>query len=265
MFGIGRGVKRIVKSIQLKGHEKELFRIENLTEFKTGTTAILGKPFKFNHGPSFVNTYREIFQNEIYKFAPSPSKHTILDCGANMGLSVLFFSINYPHHKIIAFEPDADIFALLEENVSSFGLRNVELHQKAVWNKDERLEFFTDHGMGGRVGTSYSNQTPRLIETVILKNMLDQDIDFLKLDIEGAEDIVIKDCREKLSEAGTLFFEYHNNINQRQTLHELLEIVQKAGFHYYIKESGTRKRPFLDKELICETFDMAINVFCYRT
>lgn len=53
-------------------------------------------------------------------------------------------------------------------------------------------------------------------------------------------------------------------INKPQTLKELLEIFKKSGFHYHIKESGVRKSPFKDTFLICERFDMVINVFCYE-
>ncbi|MEJ7692548.1 hypothetical protein, partial [Daejeonella sp.] len=86
----------------------------------------------------------------------------------------------------------------------------------------------------------------------------------LKIDIEGAEDVVLRDCSDKLGEVNNIFFEYHNDLSKTQTLHQLLQLVKDQGFHYYIKESYTRQRPFIDSELICEAFDMAINVFCYK-
>lgn len=181
-----------------------------------------------------------------------------------MGLSVLYFARKYPNHTIIAFEPDEQIFNILKENVETFRLKNVELHQRAVWTKAETLSFFTDGGMGGRIENEYQNQQAKVIEAVPLSDYLTDDVDFLKIDIEGAEDAVLKHCAGSLHKANNIFFEYHNDIKKPQTLHQLLEIVKEQGFHYYIKESGTRKRPFIDKELICESFDMAINIFCYR-
>ena len=41
--------------------------------------------------------------------------------------------------------------------------------------------------------------------------------------------------------AKNIFFEYHNDVKKLQTLHELLALVKRQGFHYYIKESSTRK------------------------
>lgn len=242
----------------------ELGRVGDFKHFTLGYAHVFGKPFKFHHGPSFVESYIEIFETEIYRFKPNPNSNIILDCGANMGLSVLYFSENYPDHHIIAFEPDPEIFSILEENVKTFGLKNVTLHQKAVWTKNETLKFYTDGGMGGRIGNEYAHQEPKSIEAVPLLDYLTDEVDFLKIDIEGAEDTVLKYCDKNLQKAKHIFFEYHNNVNAKQTLHELLALVESLGFHYYIKESATRKRPFVDTRIICESFDMAINVFCYK-
>ena len=252
------------RSLNIRDVDLELAVISREPRYKTGITNIFGKPFKYHDGLSFTATYKEIFQTHIYEFAQSNNSRTILDCGANMGLSVLYFAQNYPNHRIIAFEPDLAIFALLQENINTFGFSNVVLYNKAVWNKEEPLTFFTDKGMGGRVMNSYTGQQPTSIEATRLRDYINADVDFLKIDIEGAEDSVLRDCADLLSIVNNIFFEYHNDINSSQTLHELLQIVKEQGFHYYIKESYTRRKPFMDTELTCEAFDMAINVFCYK-
>ena len=242
----------------------ELSVIAANSRSKRGTTNIFNKPFIFHDGPSFVATYKELFQSNIYKFSPSKNARTILDCGANMGVSVLYFSLNYPDHHIIAFEPDPDIFSILKGNVETFKLKNVTLHQKAVWDKSEVLKFFSDGRMGGRVENSYKNLKPLEIEAVALRDFLNEDVDFLKIDIEGAEEVVLNGCKDILHKAQHIFFEYHNSIKDPQTLHKLLELVSSQGFIYYIKESDVRKRPFKDEHIIAEVFNMALNVFCYK-
>ena len=263
-MGLRSIIERQIKNSRLSPSQKELQRILTLPRFSIGTTKIFGKPFKYHESGSFVVTYEEIFSSEIYKFKPTKGKNIILDCGANMGLSMLYFSLNYPDHTTYAFEPEPEIFAILKENVETFQLKNVKIFQQAVWDKVDVLEFYTDKGMGGRVLSSYENQKPKKIESVRLRDYLNDKVDFLKIDIEGAETVVIRDCKVKLSGVGSIFFEYHNDVNKPQTLHELLAIMKDAGFHYYIKESGVRASPFRDTSLICETFDMAINIFCYR-
>jgi FkbM family methyltransferase len=244
------------------GREKSSIR--KMNRFTQGSVNLFGKKFLFHDNLSFLDAYKEIFEHEVYKFFPDISKKTILDCGANMGLSVLYFSLNYPDHSIIAFEPDENIFKILKLNIDTYQLNNVQLIQKAVWDKEEILEFYSDSGMGGRIGNSYTDTTPQRIKTLRLKDFINDDIDFLKIDIEGAESTVIFDCRDVLYKANKVFFEYHGKDQEPQQLHELLSILKENGFHYYIKESSTRQKPFIDTGFICEIFDMAINIFGYK-
>ena len=253
--------QRKYRALRIK---KEIKRISKYPRFTEGYAYLFDQPFKFHDNLSFIATYDELFVNDIYKFNASPDASTILDCGANMGLSVLYFALNYPNHKIIAFEPEEQIFNILLENVNTFGLKNVQLEKKAVWNKAEQLRFYTDNGMGGRVNVEYEDQQPQVIDAVPLSDYINNDIDFLKIDIEGAEDVVLKSCAGDIHKVRNLFFEYHNNAGTDQTLDELLKLVKDQGFCYYVKESAIRNRPFVDQYIICERFDMALNVFCYR-
>ncbi|WP_194776124.1 FkbM family methyltransferase [Pararhodonellum marinum] len=248
--------------------EDELNRIRSMAFEESGVAVgIFDKPFQFHHAASFVNTYKEIFQDEIYKFDPLvTSGGLILDCGANMGLSVLYFALNYPDHKILAFEPEAEIFEVLKGNVMAFDLKNVTLYKKAVWIEESELVFHSDGGMGGRIHTIYKNSPAEVtkVKTIELKKLLNEKVDFLKIDIEGAEYEVLKDCKNELSKVKHLFFEYHNDVFKVQTLHELLQMVVEEGFTYHLKESSARMKPFIDKDLICERYDMAITVFCSK-
>ena len=263
-MGLRSVIEKRIKQSRLSPLDKELERISKLPRFTIGTADVLDHPFKFHDSDSFIDTYKEIFVHEIYKFRSVAGKNIIIDCGANMGLSTIYFAKTYPNHTIYAFEPDQKIFAVLQENVKVFGFTNIKLFENAVWDKEEVLSFYTDSGMGGRVNEAYMEQIPIQINSVRLYDYLSELVDFLKIDIEGAEDVVLRDCESKLPFIGSFFFEYHNDVNKSQTLHELLNLVKDAGFHYYIKESGVRESPFTDTKLICEKFDMAINIFCYK-
>lgn len=244
--------------------ETERDKINRTDLNAAGSILIDNRSFHYHHAGSFLETYREIFEKKIYQFQPLRKNPLIIDCGANMGLSVLFFSRYYPDARIIAFEPEQNIVDVLEKNIKSFELNQVELHTSAVWDEKTSLEFFTDGGMGGSVTNQYTEQKPVSIPTERLKDFLIERVDLLKMDIEGAELKVLLDCEPKLHLIDHLFIEYHSFRNQPQQLDVLLQLLNRNGFRYHLQESFSRKRPFIDVELACEHMDMAINVFAYR-
>jgi FkbM family methyltransferase len=229
-----------------------------------GKINLFEKDFYYHHGNAFYNTYKEIFEKDIYEFSTKNIKPVIIDCGANMGLSVLYFSKKFPNSEIVAFEPDEAVLPFLEKNILAQDIKNVELFKKAVWIESTELKFYTDKGLGGRVGKEYINQNPKMIKSVRLRDFLNRPIDMLKIDIEGPEYLILKDCEDFLCNVNHIFIEYHSFYDEEQHLDDLLSILKKAGFRYHLKESFSRKRPFIDNELVCERFDMAINVFAHK-
>ncbi len=231
-----------------------------------GKIILFDKEFYYHYGLAFYDTYKEVFENNIYEFKTNSPKPIIIDCGANMGLSVLYFSKKHPKAEIIAFEPDEAVLPFLEKNIQVQEIKNVKLYKKAVWTEETELQFYTDNGLGGRVGKEYDNQTPKLIKSLRLRDFLDKhcSIDMLKIDIEGPEYIVLKDCEDLLFKVNNIFIEYHSFYDEEQHLDDVLSILKKQGFRYHLKQSFSRKRPFIDNILVNEKFDMAINVFAYK-
>lgn len=250
-------LKKIIKLIEPKQ--------KKISDNGPGYSVLFGKKFYYQYKPAFDITFHEIFEKGVYTFIPKNLNPTIIDCGANMGLSLLFFSMSYPTAKIYAFEPDHSVLEVLKKNLQTYKMKNVELYEKAVWSKNEILNFYTDGGMGGRLENIYNNQVPIQVETIRLKDFIgDKHIDLLKMDIEGAEFEVISDCESKLSQIDNIFIEYHSMENETQKLDDLLFILKNNGFRYHLSQSFSRNKPFVEKTLVCEKIDLAINIFGYR-
>lgn len=266
---MNKKIKRFIKNSILKGKrylwdntfQRSLVDAQNSNE---GFIKLFNKDFHYHHGMAFYDTYREIFEKKIYEFKTNSLRPIIIDCGANMGLSVLYFSKNYPCAEIIAFEPDESVLPFFEKNILSHNIKNVELFKKAVWTEESELKFYTDNGLGGRVGVEYENQIPKIIKSVRLKDFLNRPIDMLKIDVEGPEYLILKDCEDLLCNVNHVFVEYHSFYDEQQHLDDLLNILKRQGFRYHLKESFSRQRPFIDNILVNEKFDMAINVFAYK-
>ena len=238
-------------------------RLLAFPEFVPGEASLFGQPFSFSHGPSLIHSVDEIFKEEIYKFTSESPTPYIIDCGANIGLSVLYFKRLFPDSEIVAFEPDEKIFKILERNTNS--LENVTIEKKAVWTEETTLEFFSEGALAGSVVTDFSNKNYIIeIEAVDLKKFLNRKVDFLKIDIEGAENIVFFDIADHLHHVQNLFLEYHGLIGEPQNLGEILNVLKEKGFQYYIRLAGeTIKFPYCGEKP--STFNQQLNILCYRT
>ncbi|PSL44942.1 FkbM family methyltransferase [Chitinophaga niastensis] len=216
-------------------------------------------------GSSFVYQYKEIFFSRVYQFESSNKIPVIFDCGANIGLSCIYFKSLYPEARITAFEADPFIAGVLSSNISKNNLSAITVVAKAVWTNEESITFYSDNADGGNVFGGNAGGTKVNVPTVRLRSMLEQEgtIDFLKMDIEGAEIAVIKDCDGALSGVDNIFIEYHSFNKTPQGLGEILETLQRNGFRYFIESATERAMPFINKAT-GEVMDMQLNIFAYK-
>jgi len=145
---------------------------------------------------SLNGTYEE-FETELFKKEIKESD-IILDIGANIGYFTLIFAqIVGNHGKVFAFEPDPTNFALLKKNVEINGYENIVLINKAVSNKSGKLKLFlSDDNRGDhRIYDSYDGRNFVEIESIKLDDFFNDyngKIDFVKMDVQGAEFLVVQ-------------------------------------------------------------------------
>lgn len=242
----------------------ETDRLRQLARYVSASTIIFEKEIKLTDAASFLFMYDEIFNKQIYKFETRNAQPRIIDCGSNIGLSIIYFKQLFPNASIIGFEPDANVFAALSNNIKQFGFTDVELKQKGVWDCETTLRFFSEGADGGRVALNSDKEKIIEIKTERLKDYLNEHTEFLKIDIEGAETRVLLDCADNLKNVDRIFVEYHSFTNNKQTLHELLETLNKAGFRYNIQHIGVfSQTPFISVQTSLN-IDNQLNIFAYR-
>jgi len=220
---------------------------------------------------SFLYQYLDIFHKQIYRF-PTPKageKSVILDCGANVGTSALFFAKNYPAAEIHAFEPDPKIFAYLRENIENNRVANVQLHQKAIWIEEGELHFQQEGADAGSLLAEDNSSTKAVSSIAVactpLRDWLQQyeEVDLLKIDIEGAELDVILHCADSLRRCRRIFIEYHAFLGKEQRLDELLATLRRAGFRISLESVLHRPMPFMPLARKGD-MDIQLNVFALR-
>lgn len=154
---------------------------------------------------------------------------------------------------------------MLRSNIDGFSLSDVTLINQALWHSETILEFSVEGADGGRLTHEIDQEQPRKIAvtTTRLIPYLDQPIDFLKLDIEGAETEVILDCSDYLHNVDYLFVEYHSFANDEQRLDELLHCLRQAKFRVQLQTQLGSPTPFLEHPTRLG-MDLQLNLFAYR-
>ncbi len=235
-----------------------------LKRFKAGFYFQKGKKIKYVDAASFAFIYEELFYKQIYKFECSTSTPYIIDAGANIGLSIIYFKTLYPNAEIVAFEPDDKVFETLEYNIKGFDFSNVTLVKKALWNKETFLEFMSEGADGGRIAVDGDDKKIIKVPAQSLRSYLNKKVDFLKIDIEGAECIVLEDCADLLHHVDKIFVEFHSFINNPQNLQKILSILHSAGFRYNIQHIGVfSPNPFINIYNY-SGMDNQLNIFAFK-
>ena len=228
----------------LKLNLKFLF-LTKILNIKIYNDTIFGLKINVLNYPAFIYMFEEIFIRGDYYFIAKTDAPLIIDCGSNIGVSLLFFKKLYPKSKIIAFEPDKKAYGVLEKNVKVNNFINVELFNKAVSNKNGTINFYHNPQEPGSLIMSIKMEraykTHTKAESVLLSNFIKgAHIDFLKMDVEGAEDLVIKDLskKNKLRLVNEMVIEYHHHIKAGEdNLSEILKILEENSFGYQISTS----------------------------
>jgi len=159
--------------------------------------------------------YRAVLLQREYAFDLPFCPKTIIDAGANIGTTAIYFAHRYPGAKIIAIEAEASNFAVLSRNVRPYPAI-VPVHA-ALWSRDGEISVcepdpasracgkwgFITHGGG-------SGPKVRAVTMhTLMREMRIQAIDLAKIDIEGAEQEVFEDTRW-LNGTGCLMIELHD-------------------------------------------------------
>lgn len=175
----------------------------------------LKEPITLRPRSSDAAVFYEVFLKDLYGVRLDFVPDVIVDAGANVGMTSIYFANLYPSARIIALEPIVSNFEVLLENTK--GYTNIECLNVGLWSHKSELSF---HGEAGkewgyevRERTSPSEGTITAIGMRELLEDLDLEaVDVLKIDIEGSEREVFDaaDCDQWLSRVRALFIEIHD-------------------------------------------------------
>jgi FkbM family methyltransferase len=120
-----------------------------------------------------------------------------VDCGAYDGdTAEAFYNFNSGAKKIYAFEIDADIAIRAQKRLSRF--QCAEVYSQGVADTKRQLNFSKTGITHGRLDSFESNSVK--VNVISIDEKIKEKITYLKLDIEGAEELAIKGSERHISE-----------------------------------------------------------------
>ena len=201
----------------------------------------LPTPFAYRPSTSDEPVIKSIFQFQEYALSiQNFQPKLILDLGGNIGCSAVYFANKYPDAQIYSVEPEKKNFQLLQFNTCLY--ENIHPINSAMWNRETFIKV-EDKGYGewGFMTFETTENDPAAFKTVtvakILKDSGFEEIDLLKVDIEGAEKEVFgaPDVDDWLSKVKVIAIELHDRM-KRGCSYEFFKAISK--YHWYFAQRG---------------------------
>lgn len=158
--------------------------------------------------------HRDEIQRRYEAFVAAGKRPVILDCGANIGMTALWFNRQFPLARICAVEPEPGNFAVLKTNLGH--LDDAVPMQAAIWPARATLRIVDAHApqWAFRVEEIAETGCDGGIAAVTIDDALqgcaDAPILIVKIDIEGAEAALFERNTEWLDRSDLLVIELHD-------------------------------------------------------
>lgn len=195
-------IKKIV--ISFKDSSLKEFHIHKEIDLEIKSTHQIWLEIDLRVKPSSdLQVFNQVFfgrcyQDSITKFKnlfPQSTAPIIFDLGAYTGISTLYLKSLFPSSSIYSIEPERNNYMLLRSNIKNNNLTNVFHLEAAVWNKNTQVSLDEKFRDGKEWSSIFkedqAGSTSALNMTTLLSSRNISQIDFLKIDIEGAEQMLL--------------------------------------------------------------------------
>lgn len=269
--GRGLGKKPLIKNI-LKNIEGNL---------KTEFTEVQGSKMFLDPGDSLDLSINGVYGELDTKIVREQIKEgdIVVDVGANIGYYTLIFAqLVGKSGKVIAFEPEPKNFEILKKNIAINNYDNVIVEQKIVSEKCGSMKLYVSDSdiVGHRIQQMGDLEHFVEVESVTLddymkKLNLDEKVNFIKIDVEGAEPNVLEGSKEILEKNDHLkiFTEFNREVvkNYGTDPKKMIDLLYEKGFEIYLPNYKENKINLTNaNELLTskETLLENINLLCKK-
>ena len=237
-------------------HKLPLRRLKSLILLPDGNKLL----YSWEHGREVTYIMHEIYHQQVYDRFFTPQKaFTVVDVGAHCGIYTLKAAKKVGiEGLVIAIEPENENYKFLSRNISINRYSNViplKLALSSVEGKSKLyLRSFGRHSLLTKSTKTVDVSVTTLVQ--VLNRLGTNQIDLMKIDVEGAELEVLKGSEELLTSkkiSRIVIAAYHTRI-QSQELKEYL-----AGLHYKVNLLTLEKTLMGDNKFLYAHCDFVVN------
>nr|WP_319572699.1 FkbM family methyltransferase [uncultured Draconibacterium sp.] len=265
LLPIGLKANKIDNKKEYRAVKKARRKYKRQEKYKSSIIIIGNYQISITNFDSASQMYTDLFVNETHVVSFDSANPLIYDLGANIGIASLYYKSRYPNAEIKAYEPNPIVFKALEENIKINNLTNVHAYNNAISNEEGHLVFYCDRG--GQVSSFLKpngfQTIPTKIPAIRLKTLIEnetQQIDLIKIDIEGVEVKVLQDCGNLLKKVDRLVIEYHSYKEGEQELSRLFKTLEDNNFRYIIKSGAFADFDLSNHDNKRSHFDIIIHI-----
>jgi len=204
--------------------DRSPFRSRRLKESNQLEVTVPGlkSPVYLRAETSDLPTFHQVFDRRDYDhFDMVEQPRVIIDAGANIGLSSVYFANRFPKATIIALEPEESNFGILQKNTKAYdGVMSINA---ALWRADTVLDLIDpDEGHWAfqtqEVTNNHSLRVLQKAEAITVSSIMDafkiEFVDILKLDVEGAEREILDHSSQWIGSVGLIIVELHERFKK---------------------------------------------------
>lgn len=174
------------------------------------------------------------------------SDMTFVDIGANQGEFTLFAAKILQQGRVISFEPTPYQLGLLKKNIELNEFDNIELNEYGLLDKEGEFEVYTTYetelhgGQHEGLSSIFKSETRQEVEAVIQLKVFDDEyfdklnrLDFVKIDIEGAELPALKGMIQSLKKFKPMLLIEMNKTTFNEagySMQEVLDFLNNLGY-----------------------------------
>ncbi|MES2953244.1 MAG: FkbM family methyltransferase [Patescibacteria group bacterium] len=207
-----------------------------------------------------INNNFNPYETEVFRNVIKPGM-SVIDVGAHIGyFSILAADGAGPTGRIYAFEPEPKNFELLKRNIALNNLTNVVCEQKALAERSGSDALYRDEQNLGNMSFAAANipESHRGAVLTVSSVTLDEyckdiPVDFIKMDVQGAEGKVLEGGLETARKAKVMLIEFwpYGLRNLGTDPRTFLDTIAGMGYTLYLlNESTHAMKPISPERLL---------------